>query len=183
MKKLMIALAAVAMAAGVQAAQVDWKVAYKGVNWKDTGYTAVLFNSSQLESLTTLFADFTGKTAADVSALAYTGDAFEFTTYSAKNGGSTTGTAVAAKGASASESAIAVIFKGDIKAGTDFEISSAKALSDYVYEQGSGAPGTLSFNGAADFVTSGTITVAPEPTSGLLLLIGMAGLALRRRRA
>jgi len=44
---------------------------------------------------------------------------------------------------------------------------------------GSKNPATLSsaYDGA------GWYTVAPEPTSGLLLLIGMAGLALRRRRA
>ena len=33
------------------------------------------------------------------------------------------------------------------------------------------------------FGAGGTWTVAPEPTSGLLMLLGMAGLALRRRRA
>ena len=31
--------------------------------------------------------------------------------------------------------------------------------------------------------TSGTIGAAPEPTSGLLLLLGVAGLALKRKRA
>ena len=31
--------------------------------------------------------------------------------------------------------------------------------------------------------TSGTIESVPEPTSGLLMLLGMAGLALRRKRA
>jgi len=31
------------------------------------------------------------------------------------------------------------------------------------------------------FTTTGTI--APEPTSGLLMLLGMAGLALKRKRA
>lgn len=33
------------------------------------------------------------------------------------------------------------------------------------------------------FGNGGEWTVAPEPTSGLLMLLGMAGLALRRRRA
>lgn len=51
--------------------------------------------------------------------------------------------------------------------------------------KGSGAPlgkdfitDTLPASGSADWTA-----VAPEPTSGLLLLIGVAGLALRRRRA
>lgn len=30
---------------------------------------------------------------------------------------------------------------------------------------------------------SGTVANVPEPTSGLLMLVGLAGLALRRRRA
>ena len=33
------------------------------------------------------------------------------------------------------------------------------------------------------FEGNGTWTAAPEPTSGLLLLLGMAGLALKRKRA
>lgn len=49
-------------------------------------------------------------------------------------------------------------------------------------------PGTG--NGAPNFTTLGVVdtsatqfTAVPEPTSGLLMLLGMAGLALRRRRA
>ena len=36
---------------------------------------------------------------------------------------------------------------------------------------------------AISFLATGEWTVAPEPTSGLLMLLGMAGLVLRRRRA
>jgi hypothetical protein len=42
------------------------------------------------------------------------------------------------------------------------------------------ATATVSLTFAA---TGGTWTAAPEPTSGLLLLLGMAGLALKRKRA
>ena len=37
--------------------------------------------------------------------------------------------------------------------------------------------------GTATFEGGGTWTAVPEPTSGLLLLVGVAGLALRRKRA
>ena len=36
---------------------------------------------------------------------------------------------------------------------------------------------------SVDFMASGSWSSVPEPTSGLLLLLGVAGLALRRRRA
>ena len=37
--------------------------------------------------------------------------------------------------------------------------------------------------GSISFEGNGTWTAAPEPTSGLLLLLGVAGLALKRKRA
>ena len=39
------------------------------------------------------------------------------------------------------------------------------------------------FGSVANSYVSWTATAIPEPTSGLLVLLGMAGLALRRRRA
>ena len=50
---------------------------------------------------------------------------------------------------------------------------------------------TLTLSGLTDdtfstnfnYAASGTFTVVPEPTSGLMLLLGLAGLALRRKQA
>lgn len=39
------------------------------------------------------------------------------------------------------------------------------------------------YSGSYQFATGGNFMAVPEPTSGLLMLVGLAGLALRRRRA
>ena len=39
------------------------------------------------------------------------------------------------------------------------------------------------WSGNLNYASSGNFTAVPEPTSGLLMLLGMTGLALRRKRA
>ena len=46
-----------------------------------------------------------------------------------------------------------------------------------------GSQATFSFGEVYDATWTGTVASVPEPTSGLLMLLGVGGLALRRRRA
>ena len=94
----------------------------------------------------------------------------------------------------------AVVTDGDFAGGATvstymvlFNNSSSAAATYYAYTgadsvtiAASGADGSLDF-GTFDAATSTTggwqsTAAVPEPTSGLLMLVGLAGLALRRRR-
>ena len=77
-----------------------------------------------------------------------------------------------------------VIVKAD---STQYASSQIYAASSYVYDDSAvppeTPPGMISFNLAGlGYTTFGTSPV-PEPTSGLLVLVGLAGLMLRRKRA
>ena len=53
----------------------------------------------------------------------------------------------------------------------------------FAYEGSDSSPGRYNY-AANDLISGGTtVEFVPEPTSGLLMLVGLAGLALRRRRA
>ena len=75
------------------------------------------------------------------------------------------------------------VFKDGIVEGKTYMTTGVIDGTDYLFEEGSSSPGTqILGTSSAPFTVSGTIAV-PEPTSGLLMLLGVAGLALRRRRA
>ena len=59
--------------------------------------------------------------------------------------------------------------------------SSMSANASLNFYSGTGFNETFSGTGGA-FATAGGWTAAPEPTSGLLMLVGSGALALRRRR-
>ena len=194
MKKLMMAVAVALAGLGVNAATVSWGATkgylYDGAETPDkvTSGAAYLmyvtadyaqsdlvaaFKAANYDSAATLTAMQTsGAMATGVGAV---GSNARIT------GAESTSTLAANDGASA----YFVVFNGD-----KMYVS---IIADQVYDPVSGestlafasitASSKLSFDANAGYSAAGWYGNVPEPTSGLLMLVGLAGLALRRKRA
>lgn len=170
MKKLIIGIAGVALAATVNAATVNWKVTGSS---GQAGYTAYLLVDDAVttswESLAALQA-----AAIDNGAIAKSGRNYVFD-------GQTTSDKL-----TKSSSFYYVLVSADSKSFATSELfSGANYVFDTTAEPPETAPATIpTFVGTSasfkSFTSSGPV---PEPTSGLLMFLGMAGLALRRKIA
>ena len=176
-------LAAAVMAAGVQAASVNWgmSIAGSGATWKANNAYVMAFDGSNYDSVIKLLT-VTGSDnmATDLGAYALTGGGKN--QFSVAN---SRGTAVVSGASSTGVTTDGTMFwvvftDGSMDAGKAIQWTAATSIADYDFEPGSPAPGTF---GVTSFANSGTIANVPEPTSGLLMLVGLAGLALRRKRA
>ena len=181
MKKLMIALAAVAVAAVAQAASVNWGGAIANGD-PDTemsaGSTAWLIWSGEAFSGVATTLDTTAGTANNggtiVATYSITGtdiENFGFMSNYAKAGSDVNG--------------YYAILVAD---GSDLTRASYMDMGSITGTTATSPTSSLLFNPDWDddsYLSQGgyNTAVVPEPTSGLLMLLGMAGLALRRRRA
>ena len=77
-----------------------------------------------------------------------------------------------------------LVTSDDFVVGTKYTAYYTMETTGYEFTSGSKTAKTLSASNASfAFAATGSWTAVPEPTSGLLMLLGMAGLALRRKHA
>ena len=187
MKKLCFALAAVALAVSSQAAVVKWSTMtalYKG-NASDTfNGTVYLVDSSSANggiAQQALLSAFLGGTLSigDYDVASASASAGKITAATLDPINKASGTAYG--DGSVSFYMVAIdgdnIFISDTKAVTLSTIGSTSAAFSLK------AQSTVAAAMSTTFSAGGWYTAAPEPTSGLLMLVGLGALALRRRRA
>ena len=190
MKKLMFAIAAAVLAVGAQANNVDWTLQLNAVpkSGADTStYTAYFFDKATFDAGVK-----TGNTI-EQSLLASALDSSSF--YLLSTGSSSdkysTGPTSATVGNPRQITGLggsAMDYYMVLVNGSQYAIAASGSTTPYD-PMAAGSPTTASTTWkkmtdptASGALTWGTVAV-PEPTSGILMLVGLGALALRRRRA
>ena len=172
MKKLMVAVAAVAFGLMANAATVNWNasgIPAQGTDETPKNYVVYLFDTAAVSST-------------DIAAKLATGDLDLLSKAigskkATSKGAVSLGTGSVGYTTEQTFNAYGVIFNNATAADATYFAISPTVTSDKVAASGS-------VNVAlGDCSKVSYAQIAPEPTSGLLLLLGVAGLALRRRRA
>lgn len=191
MKKICIALSAIAIAVVVNGATVKWTAAnvYEMGSTTDKAgstYYAFFVNSATL-SRANMLATYVEDGQIDLSFLSTTSSGSGYSNAFRDN--ASTGV-----GLGASQGGTLTTSAGNSESWTGYlVILDATTVSDatyaYVTEEitkatgASGQMATLAFSSNTGTQDAANWYAVPEPTSGLLMLLGMAGLALRRKRA
>ena len=188
MKKLMIATAIALMAIASQAATASWKVTagnlynstassvkYSGTAYiYDSGSISMAALFAAVDAATTASYNFAGTAAGTVTiangSVASTGNTFSY----GESGNNYSFYLVVVEGDN--------LYFSNEKA--DLSAANPPAVGTIGFASQNNSTTTFSNLAPADgFQGAGKWSTVPEPTSGLLLLLGMAGLALRRKVA
>ena len=173
MKKIVSMVLVASAVAFVNAASIDWSLSKDDAKtWG--GADIYIIDAANADAVATLL-NKGGETVAT-----------DFISNYALGGGiSATATSRGAAGATteigSASSIMFVIFENNtIADGNAYYMTDAMNTAGLTYTPPESIPGVLEFEATA-FGSEGTVA-APEPTSGLLLLLGVAGLALRRKQ-
>ena len=179
MKKLMVILGAALMCSAASAATVLWSASEtfadsKGVDFTDTRNIAAYLFDATTVSQSALFDSWNSTGKADLSGAKVASTWYDAYMLEVQD----------SVGDSGSKNLFWAVVNGNelVISSTIEKSVSAIGETSFAWEDESGkvfADKQSSFAGAGWYTTA----AVPEPTSGLLMLVGLAGLALRRRRA
>ena len=191
MKKLMIACVAVAIAAVAQAASINWTISNvyspsdsttKAAAGSMSAWLFVTANSTDVTTIKTT-------TLAAVQAVLDGGDLTGLASLAAAHGtnasaGMFTGATGLTGFSSGSLTAFAVVVDStELANAENYFFASGGAEKTATFTSATGAK-PLAWGDQTSYTQgAGKWSAVPEPTSGLLLLLGMAGLALKRKVA
>ena len=186
MKKLIMAIAIVIAGVAANAATFNWEVQkgyiYDGAETpaKLTSGTAYLMFTSAITQ-----SDLVTAFAADATAAASTVSSKAVSTGTIGSDARIATSANFTSDVTSDQTAYFVIFNGDNMYVSITTTAEYYAVGESAISFASvSASSKLSSEASAGYSAAGWYTQSvPEPTSGLLMLLGMAGLALRRRRA
>ena len=184
MKKLMTLAVCALLAAATHAASVGWTLATGSTTYAGDAYQFFVIGQNGTASIATITALLDAGTKVDSYA-------FGSGVLSSAGMGQVAGNASGKTLDAGSYTSFFVLFdSADPTAGSSnyIVVSGASTLSKEVTATAAAvtfASGNVAstLSNASNWKSFGTSSSVPEPTSGLLMLLGMAGLALRRKHA
>ena len=176
MKKLMMLLAAVCVVSMVQGAAVDWQF---GKDTAYNGYTVYAFDNANSATILSALAAYDADAQTTIDGLVLSSEVVK------KGNAKSTGTDVGS-----ATSLLLLAVNGAFADGVSFAYDTLD-ITGQTYGAGEPSPGTYAT--LSSFGNNGTVVAkggggsgggdGPEPTSGILLLVGAGILGLRRKRA
>ena len=173
MKKLMILAAAVMLAAVTHAAAVGWSIAGASA-YAGGSYSVFVIGLNGVTDVNQMVALVAAGTAVDSYAF---GDGTVAANGAASSLATVSGKSITYSGSGTDTyEAFAILWTSDNSAASYTATKSITMDNDSTSK-------TWLFGNQSTSLASNQFAVVPEPTSGLLLLLGMAGLALKRKVA